>query len=179
MNEGSLARRYAKALLDLGRDNGTIELYGDHLQRVAARTGADILAFMKNPSFSGEERRGVLESLLVGADPTVQNFLRLLLDKGRMGALPDIARAYRDLADLEANRLRATVTTAVEIPHVLALEVKAALEKTTGKHIILETRVDPSLIGGMVVRVGSRLFDASLQTRLDELQLSLSQNLQA
>lgn len=184
MNEGSIGRRYAKALLDLAREAGRIDAYGDQLSRfwtVAQGDGGPFLSVMSNPGFHEVERRNLLGAVLERAhlDPTVGNFLRLLNDKGRFSYLGDIVRAYRDLADQEANRLRATVTTATEIPYELAVQVKNALEGATGKKVVLETKVDPRLIGGMVAQVGGRVFDASLRTRLESLQLQLSQNIQA
>ena len=180
MAEGSLPRRYAKALLEIGRDEKLVDRFGEDLARfgrtASAGEGSDrIASVMSNPVFTHEERRKVLESVLPGLalHPHVINFLRLLLDKNRFESLFDIVLAYRDLADVEAGRVRATVTTATELGPALREQVSRALAESTGKKVVLESKVDPSLLGGMVATVGGRVYDASLRTRLERLQLSL------
>lgn len=179
MIEGSVARRYARALFELARDEGRIDPVAEQLDRfdALARSGDGRLgAVMSNPVYTQAERRAVLDAVIpaLGLDPLVARFLRLLLDKDRMAALPDVRRAYRGLADDVAGRVRATVTTAFPLSDELRDQVMQALARATGKQVVLETTVDPSLLGGMVARVGSTLYDASLRTRLDRLQLSLS-----
>ena len=105
--------------------------------------------------------------------PHTVNFLRLLLDKDRFAALPGVVREYRALSDAEAGRVRATVTTASELSPAMREAVNSALTQTTGKKVLLESRVDPSLLGGLVAQVGGRVYDASLRTRLERLQLTL------
>lgn len=179
MVEGSIARRYAKALLEIGRDESLVDRFGDDLarfSRVAAENGNQLGAVMDNPVFTLPERRGVLDRVLPGLalHPHVINFLRLLLDKGRVGVLSDIVREYRAMADIEAGRVRAVVVTATELAPAMREAVVRALSHTTGKRVMIETRVDPSLLGGMVARVGSRVYDSSLRSRLERLQLSLA-----
>jgi F-type H+-transporting ATPase subunit delta len=176
MVDGSLARRYAKALLEIGRDEGQIDRFGDDLNRFARLLqGAEVANVMANPVFTLAERRSVLDRLLPGLalHPHAVNFLRLLLDKERFAALPEIVREYRDLADTEAGRVRATVTTAADLTASTREAVTRSLTQATGKKVVLETRVDPALLGGIVAQVGGRVFDASLRTRLERLQLSL------
>ncbi len=179
MIEGSLARRYAKALLSLGRESDQVDAIGTQLDSLVALGQANdgqIAAVMSNPGLTPSERRAVLEAVLprLKLTPLVTNFVRLVLDKDRYAAVPDIAREYRALADAVANRVRATVTTATPTTPELQREIAAALSNATGKHVVVETKVDPSLLGGMVARVGSHLFDASLRTRLDTLQVALA-----
>lgn len=179
MTEGSLARRYAKALLALGQETNEVDALGAQLDRLVALTGANdnqIGAVMSNPGFTPSERRAVLEAVLprLGATPLFINFVRLVLDKDRFAAVPDIAREYRVLADSVANRVRATVTTAAPASPELLREITTALSTATGKQVVVEAKVDPALLGGMLARVGSRLFDASLRTRLDTLQVALA-----
>lgn len=176
MVEGSIARRYARALLEIGRDEGQIDRLGDDLGRFARLLeGGDLGNVMANPVFTLSERRAVLDRLLPGLalHAHAVNFLRLLLDKDRFAALPDIVREYRALADLEAGRVRATVTTAAELTPATRDAVATALARSTGKKVVLETKVDPALLGGLVAQVGGRVYDASLRTRLERLQLSL------
>ncbi|MDP2315167.1 MAG: ATP synthase F1 subunit delta [Pseudomonadota bacterium] len=177
MVEGSLARRYAKALLEIGREEGQVDRFGDDLQRFGRLLDGtpELRNVMSNPVFTHTERRAVLDRFIPGLalHPHSINFLRLLLDKERFAALPEIAREYRALADLEAGRVRATVTTAAELSPTMREAVTRALAQTTGKKVVLESRVDPSLLGGLVAQVSGRVYDASLRTRLERLQLTL------
>jgi len=177
--EGSLARRYAKALLELAQEAQAADPVGAQLDAFVTlcnQGDARLLGVMNNPSFTPSERKAVLDAILpqLPLHPTLRNFVRLVLDKNRFGAMPDIAREYRALADAAANRVRATVTTAAPASPALQKDIAAALAATTGKAVLLEVKVDPSLLGGMVARVGSRVFDASLRTRLETLQVTLA-----
>ena len=179
MIEGSLARRYAKAILGLAVEAGKTDEIGaqlDNLVRLSTQEGGDLVVVMSNPSFTPSERKQVLEAVLprLGLDSVVANFIRMVLDKNRFNALPDIAREYRALADASANRVRATVTTAFPASAALQAEIAASLSSATGKTVLVETKVDATLLGGLVARVGDRVFDASLRTRLEQLQVSLA-----
>jgi len=175
MVEGSISRRYAKALLDLGREAGTIDALGADIARFAAQASGVLLETLANPVYTGVERRGVLDAVLarLQLSPLACNFLRLLLDKERMDALSDIVRAYGELADDAAGRVRAVVTTSAPMSAEMLREVTEALETSTGKTVVVDARVDASLLGGLTARVGSRLIDASLKGRLERLQLAL------
>ena len=176
MVAGSLARRYARALLDIGRERGNVDALGADLVRFleVGRLGS-LLDTLANPVYTQVERRRVLDAVLVKVtvDPVAANFLRLVLDKNRMAAFPEIVRAYGELADVHGGRVRATVTTASVVSETHRAALTAALAASTGKHVVLTAVVDPSLLGGMTVRVGSKLIDASLKSRLEALQLSL------
>ncbi len=176
MVEGSIARRYARALLELGKEGDLVDRLGEDLTRfLRIARGGDLVGVLSNPVYTGAERKGVLEAVLPGQalHPTTQNFLRLVLDKNRFAALPDILREYRAMADVHAGRVRALVTSSAELTPAAREQVRAALAEATGKTIVLEMQVDPSLLGGLTARVGSRVYDASLRTRLERLQLSL------
>ncbi len=179
MNEGSIGRRYAKALLELAREESAVDRIGEDLARVQRAcdvNNAQLGLVMSNPVFTQSERRAVLDAVLptLALHAHAVNFMKLLLDKDRFSALNDIVREYGVLADLEANRVRATVTTSGALSKGMKDAVSASLAATTGKKVVLETKVDPALIGGMVARVGGTVYDASLRTRLEELQLSLA-----
>ncbi|MDP2307226.1 MAG: ATP synthase F1 subunit delta [Pseudomonadota bacterium] len=177
MVEGSLARRYAKSMLEIGREENQVDRFGDDLQRFGRLIEGtpELRNVMSNPVFTHAERRAVLDRFTPGLalHPITINFLRLLLDKDRFAALSNIVREYRALSDAEAGRVRATVTTAAELTPVMREAVGRALTQTTGKKVVLESRVDPSLLGGLVAQVGGRVYDASLRTRLERLQLTL------
>ena len=172
MADGSIARRYAKALVALGQEEGGItDALTQELEAAVAALQANngqLLEALCHPALSLSERKAVLDAVLpkLNIQPLLQNFLKLLLDKQRFSYLPAIAEDARRQADDLAGRARAVVTTASKLTAALEKEVKATLEKATGKEILLEANIDPSLIGGMVAQVGGKVFDASVKTRL-------------
>jgi len=181
MAERALARRYARAFIDLAEETDDVESLGEHLNNaVTALRDHDDLLFnaLCNPVFTLDERRRVLGDVLprMGLHAMVENLLKLMLSKGRFELLPLVHAAYRDAADTKAGRARVRVDTAEPLTPQLEAEVRASLETVTGKTVILETRVDPALIGGMVARVGGKVYDASIKNRLESLKQALLSN---
>lgn len=176
MTDGSIPRRYARALLELAREDGSLDRVETDLATFVKACSGELGMVLSNPVFTQGERRAVLDAVLARLDfhAYTLSFLRLVLDKNRMDRLVDIHRAYRALADVEAGRVRATVTTAFALDAAMSEAVSDSLAAVTGKDVVITTRVDPSLLGGMVAQVGGRVYDASLRTRLDLLQLSLA-----
>jgi F-type H+-transporting ATPase subunit delta len=174
---GSLARRYAKALLELGVQQQTFDAFAKELDRVsdAFRTMPDLRNALENPVFAVEKRRLVLDDVArrLALSKMVRNFVMLLLEKGRIAALPDIARVYRTLVDEHAQRVRATVTSARPLDPVLETRLKAALERQSGKTVILEKKEDPSIVGGLVTQLGDTVYDGSVRTQLQQLREQL------
>ena len=109
----------------------------------------------------------------LGLNEIVGNFLRLVLDKGRMAFFDDMVRAYGELADEHAGRVRAAVVTARPVDDDLRAAVREALERATGRTVVVRYEVDANIIGGMVARVGDTVYDASVAGRLEELSLAL------
>ena len=177
MIAGSIGRRYAKALLQIGVASKSFDALGRELDRVAeaVRSSPELRVALENPIFPASQRRQVLEDLArrLALSATIRNLLLLLLDKQRIGALPDIARALRELVDEQAGRARAVVTSAMPLDPLVESRLKGALEKQTGKTIILEKKIDPALIGGMVAQVGDLVFDGSVRTQLEQLREEL------
>ncbi|MCK5797098.1 MAG: ATP synthase F1 subunit delta [Deltaproteobacteria bacterium] len=185
MKSSSLARRYAKALIGIGVDDGSFEKLGRELGGFAELLGnhEGLATTLSNPSYPLLKRRAVLKAILdklalnnLALSKTVANFLFLILDHHRMAAMPTIAEEYQTLADNHAGRVRAEVSAAKQ-PDLRELDqLKKALELRTGKKVVLSTIVDPKLIAGKVTRVGSLVFDGSIRTRLDQLQTELLAN---
>lgn len=178
MAEGSLGRRYARALVALGQEGNCVERLDRDLAAFAevmdAGDGA-LRGVLNNPGLTQEERRAVLDEVLkrIQLHPFVRNMLRLLNDKSRFFAFDDVRRAYSELADELAGRVRATVTTARPLGLSLRAQVQAALAKATGKDVVVTFENDPDLLGGIVARVGDKLYDASVRARLGELEQAL------
>ncbi len=173
-----VARRYAQALIEVAQEAGAVEKVSADLRAFAQLLNAydgllgDALC---SPVFTTEEREGVLNELLPKLDlhPLTANFFRLVNDKHRFPEIGDIAEAFEALADEAAGRQAATVITAEPMSPQVEAEVRAALERSTGKTIRLSTKVDPSLIGGMIAKIGGVVYDASLKSRIERLKQNL------
>src|SRR3954468_16255781 len=154
---GSVARRYARALFGIGIDAGNFEALGHEIDELSSLLAGspELRNALENPVFRPEEKRAVLEQILPRVTPTaeVRRFVLLLLERRRLVMLPAIARAYRDLADAHAGRVRAKVTSAQPLSPAALEGVRRALGQRTGKQVIVEAEVDPELIGGIVARV--------------------------
>lgn len=171
---GSIARRYARALFEIGAEKNTFEAFGQELAALAAvyTQTTELRQTLENPVFQLSQRRGILEKILPRVAPSreVHNFALLLLERRRISVLPAIARAYQELVDQRLGRVRATVTSAKPLDPTALASVQRALERRTGKRVELTAEVDAGLIGGIVARVGDVVYDGSIRARLDSLR---------
>lgn len=171
---GSIARRYAKALFEIGVAEGNFEKLGQELDDLARAydSSADLRLALENPVVKPSEKAAILKAVLprVAPSTSVQRFAQLLLERGRISLLRGAARAYRELADARAGQVRATVTSAAPLAPADLDRVRLALEARTSRKVIIQTAVDPSLIGGVVARVGDLVLDGSVRTQLEEMR---------
>ncbi len=174
MIAGSLARRYARALLDIGIATGIFEQLGKDLDELAALYSGsrDLTEALTNPVFPMARRQAVLEAVLERAQvsPIGRNFALLLLDRERIPYLPAIARELRAMVDERAGRVRALVTSAAPLSDEHLAGIQAGLEKASGKKVLLEKRQDPELLGGVVAKVGDVVYDGSVRTQLETMR---------
>lgn len=176
MTGNIVARRYATALFELGKKQGTTELdaMGNELSTLATTVkGAPSLASLfGNPIFSIDEKRAVLKEILgkTKVNKTVQNFCYLLADKDRLGFLAEINEYYNLLLDAEKGAIRGELVTAIPLAAAKQAAVKAQLEKQAGQKIELAFSVDQTLLGGVLLKVGDRVLDASLRAQLGILK---------
>jgi F-type H+-transporting ATPase subunit delta len=182
MADGSLARRYARALILLGQENNALDAVGAGLGTIGAvldLNDGQLRGVLVNPGVPLAERHAVLGEVLrrLGLHAYVNNFLRLLLDKSRFAVLPEITLAFGEMADELAGRVRATVRTARALDAVTAAQVEGALAQATGRTVVVRYVVEPGLIGGMVAQVGDKVYDSSVRGRLEQLQLALTRDL--
>jgi len=172
-----LARRYAKALFAVGKENDAYEAYNETLQGVAGLyiSTPEVADALTNPLYPIDVREKVMAGLInsIGVDKVSANFLNLLVEKRRAEILPEIAEEYKIMVDEEKNISHGSVTSAVELSDELQAKIQAALEKLTGKKVELSTSVDPSLIGGIVAKVGDLVLDGSIKTQLAGLKDSI------
>ncbi len=177
MTSSSVARRYARALLSLGIEDGRFEAYGEELSRLEAafQESEALRELWQNPAHEREERLRAVAGLKepLALSPLVANLLGLLVERQRAADLPLVAQAYRSMVDERVGKVRATVTSARALPPAEAARVEQALGRITGKQVSLETRVDQALVGGVVAQVGSTVFDGSVRTQLDRLRATL------
>ncbi len=179
MSSGTLGRRYARALLDIGLADKTLETIGKEVGQLASAiaSSSELELTLSNPAFPKSEREKVLIAILtkLGASKTTVNFTRLLLERERMGALPDINRALSQMIDEHAQRVRAVVTSASPLSSAQLSRLVKVLEKKSGKKILVETREDSELLGGVVAQVGDEVYDGSLRTQLRQMSKQLTQ----
>lgn len=177
MKTSPLSRRYAKALLELADEQNLTSRVRKDLEDLAAtwNSSAELRGVFENPAVTLEPRRKVVEALAtrMGMQKLTANTLKLLSDGGRFAFVPEIADAFADLADAQTGGLRAEVTSASPMPESYYTRLKAELEKATGRKVTLVKKQDPALIAGVVTRVGDKIYDGSVQHRLERLQEEL------
>ncbi len=176
MADSTVARRYASALLDLVLPTGELDAVARDLARFGSALADPALRrALVTPLFAGEERSAVLAALLprLKLHLLATNFLRLLDEKRRFGEVESILDTFARMADDASGRVRVEVSTAEPMsPHIEA-ELRATLERGLGRKVLLSATVEPALIGGMIARVGSKVYDSTLRTRLENLKLTL------
>ncbi len=177
MTAGGLSRRYAKALADVAAERRVLEPVGRDLRAMAGllKEHREAAAFFANPAIPLTDKRRVLLSLAerVGASPLSASFLSLILEKRRLPQLEEMALAYGELIDERLNRVKATVTSAIPLPDPLLERLKARLAAVTGKEVYLQSRLDPTILGGLVAQVGGTIYDGSLKSQLRRMREQL------
>jgi F-type H+-transporting ATPase subunit delta len=170
------ARRYARAIFELAKEEGLIDAWAARLAEMRqVLEHPEALAVLDNPSIADERRQGAAAALVgdrVG--PEGANLARLLVGSRRLDELDAIIEEFRRLADEDAGRVRATAITAVPLAGPDADRLRADLARRLGREVRLEARVDPAILGGLVVQVGDRVFDGSVATRLRQLRRQLA-----
>ncbi|MDR3508787.1 MAG: F0F1 ATP synthase subunit delta [Caulobacteraceae bacterium] len=169
--------RYAQALFDLAKDNDQIAAVDADLKSLKAMLAesADLRTLLASPAFDAEAKGKGLAGIAEAAElnPLTKKFLGFLAAQRRASALRSIITSFEALSAVYRGVVSAQVTTAVALTAAQAKGLAAALRQSLGKDPEIETRVDPSILGGLKVRVGSRLYDASLKSKLDSLKFAL------
>jgi F-type H+-transporting ATPase subunit delta len=173
----AIARRYAKALLMIGKEDGQTETYREELDGIAELIqGEKVLEqALTNPLYDVAGRRKVLEAVIEKMDlsKVMNSFLLLVFEKGRVGFIGSINEFYQKLADELKGVARASLVSATELSSEAVDKIRASLSKRTGKDITLEIEQDPTLIGGIVTRIGDLVLDGSIKTQLLNMRESL------
>ena len=174
MITNAIARRYAKALVQLGAEEGAVEKFNDELAAFNRTLAANpaLNSIFRSPAYGLEAKREILRDVIgkLSLSVTGGNFLQLLLDKSRLALLPQIAESYSAFADDLSGVIRPTLTSGLPLDENQVGEIRAALEKSSGKKVMITVEVDPSLIGGVVTKIGDKLFDGSVRTQLNKIE---------
>ncbi len=177
MIPGVIAKRYATALLEIGVETSSLDTLVQEMERAAAtyESSSELRSSLDNPLVPLPAKRAILQDVANGLSmsDTGRNALGLLLDRRRMRALPAIAQRLKEMADEKRGLLRAQVLTAMPLPEDYYQRLQAQLERVTGRRIALDRKLDPTLICGVVARVGDTVYDGSILSRLKQMRDSL------
>ena len=168
-------RLYAKALFEAAEDSGRVDAVQRDLGEFADAVEAspELSAFLTNPQVDPAAKVGILGELSEGSDELVHNFLRLIAAKGRSGQIPGIRDEFQALVDRAQGRVAVELTTAFELSDDEAASIVAQIERSSGRKVEATRKVDPELVGGMILQAGSLRVDASVRGRLQRLRHEL------
>ncbi len=178
MVTGSLARRYAKAVFEIGTAQQSLDKIGADIRALAQAMAesAELATTLASPAIRRSDRRKVIDALLqrIGVVSQTRNLVYLLLDSERLATLPAISRELDAMIEAKAGRVQAEVVSAKPLDPAQLSQITAALEKLSGKKVTVSKREDPELLGGVVAKVGDTVYDGSLRTQLRTLRDELS-----
>jgi F-type H+-transporting ATPase subunit delta len=167
-----IAEVYSRALFEAAKESGALDRVHDELGEFADAldSNRDLQVFLFSPYFSSEEKKQGIERIVVDADERLFNFLELLAERHRMPALFRIRREFDSMWADENKLLTVSVTSAVELDEGIVQEIGREIQEQTGRRVDLSSNVDPDVLGGLVVRVGNLVLDATVRNRLEQLR---------
>jgi F-type H+-transporting ATPase subunit delta len=173
-----IASVYARSLFEAAQDAGDLDLVKEQVGQIADALHDDqnLQFFFFSPSLSSDEKKEGLAKVVTGAEPIVQNFLELLVENHRMPVLFRIRREFDRLWDEENQLLPVTITSAVELDEEVVRRIGDRIGEQTGRRVELSSSVDPDVLGGLVVRVGNTVLDASIRHRLEQLRKQVARS---
>jgi len=163
---------YARSLFEVAREHGDLDSVREQLGQFADAVDQnhDLQVFFFSPYFSTQEKKDGLAATLEDADPTVTNFLELLLEKHRMPAIFRIRRQLDRLWEEENRLLPVHVTSATKLGKATVAQIGKRISEQTGRKVELTSRIEPDILGGLIVQVGNSILDASIANRLEQLR---------
>jgi F-type H+-transporting ATPase subunit delta len=167
-----IAAVYARSLFEVAQEQDKLDLVREQLGQFAdaLQDNRELQVFFFSPYFSTPEKKDGLDRAVTDADPTVQNFLKLLIENHRMPVVFRVRRAYDELWEQENQLLPVEITSAVELDEGTVRQIGDRISEQTGRRVDLSSRVEPDILGGIVVRVGNSVLDASVRNRLENLR---------
>jgi F-type H+-transporting ATPase subunit delta len=172
-----IAEVYARALFEVAKEHDLLDDIREQLAMFAdaLSDNRDLMTFFFSPYFSTEEKKDGLRRAVEGAEPAFMNFLEALLERHRMPAIFRIRARYQKLWDEENKLLPVEITSAIELDKSIARNIGERIGEQTGRKVELSSKVDPEILGGIVLRVGNSVLDASIRTRLNQLRKQVAQ----
>ena len=167
-----IAQVYARSLFQVAQEQGKLDVVREELGQVSEtlESNHDMRLFFFSPYFSTEEKREGLRQTIEGADPVTMNLLDVLVENHRLPLVPRIRREYERLWRDANDLLPVTVTSAVELDDAVVTRIGEEIGRQTGRKVELTRTVDPSIVGGFIVRVGNSILDSSIKNRLENLR---------
>lgn len=179
MSQGAVAARYAQALLELGSEVGQLEAFASSFRTFASayERSRELRWVGSDPTIARDERERALLAVAqkLAVPDLVQKAILLMARRRRLAAVPEVAKQLTELADARAGVLRASVTTAQQMPEAYYESLAAGIGHATGKRVVLSREIDRTLIGGAVAHIGDVAVDVSIRGRLDKIQRELLQ----
>ena len=171
----SAAKRYAQAVFSLGKEQGTLDAWGDDLAMLARVVGDDHIAtYLTNPSVAADRRIEALESSLSSnVQPEARRLARMLIERDRTMLIPQIREIFDAQLRAERGIAIAEMTTAEELNEAERDLVQQKLETMTGKKVELASKIDPAIIGGIIIRIGDQVIDGSVRNKLEKMRSRL------
>ena len=172
-----IAQVYARALFEVAREHDLLDVIREQLDEFvkAVNENRELQVFFFSPYFSSDEKKQSLHKVLDGADPIFMGFLETIIDAHRMPVLFRIRANYQRLWDEEHRTLPVEITSAVELDEDTIESLGRTIGERAARNVTLSTRVDPDILGGIVVRVGNSILDASIRNRLEQLRRHVAQ----
>jgi F-type H+-transporting ATPase subunit delta len=167
----SVASTYAEALFESATDTGAVDAVASDLAQfaTAVEESAELRDVIDNPEVDRRAKRSIIDALTEGADPLLANFLKVLVDRGRLTELREIADAFAERVDRAEARLEVEAITAIPLPADLRDRIVEEITRKTGQSVVLSESVDPEIVGGLVLKVGELVVDGSVRHDLDRL----------
>lgn len=172
-----IAEVYARSLFEVAKEQGKLDVVREQLGQFAdvLHANRDVAVFFFSPYFSTDEKKEGLRRAVEDPDPTILNFLDALLERHRMPVIFRIRAEYDRLWDEENKLLPVEVTSAVDLDEATVTSIGKRIGEQTGQRVALTSKVDPAILGGIVLRVGNSILDASIKHRLDQLRKHVAQ----
>lgn len=170
MISSPVSQRYAKALIDIGRENKRYEDYRTDLEKISSllKENKELKDCLESPLYDTKALKRIIKRVahLLNVSQIIVNLLCFLVDKNRISYLPEIVKTYQRIADEISGRVKATIITAYDISPDLLTQVKSVLEKVVQREVYLDVESDPEIIGGVVAKIGDIVYDGSIKTQL-------------
>jgi F-type H+-transporting ATPase subunit delta len=177
VSQGVIARRYAKALINLAEKGKELEKTGEHFSELAEtyKESVELREVLSDTKVSSEQKQSVLKAVLkkLKAPALVDTFSRYLLSKRRITLLPSIESAFNLLLQEKLGRIEARVTVAHELPNATVAKLEKSISEYSGKDVAISITIDPAIIGGIVTRIGSVVIDGSIHTQLNQIRQTI------